>query len=187
MCGITNTSQTSNGIRKSLGRRLNHWPTRSSSTARARAGSGKWRVVLAHYAAVNRSAEKRPYLQSQVRAVLRFPPRASGGPLQAEFRVRGPRTSARKSVWRGSWASRDLGLPEFLEAQMDLEAHIGGPNPFSGGPVGFLEAHGPLHPLQRPKSLSRHGGKRRANLWRPPLEGGLEAEGACVEESVARP
>ena len=29
--------------------------------------------------------------------------------------------------------------------------------------------------------------KRRANLWRPPLEGGLEAEGACVEESVARP
>ena len=36
MCGITNTSNTSNGIGKSLGRRLNHWPTRSSSTARAR-------------------------------------------------------------------------------------------------------------------------------------------------------
>ena len=59
-----------------------------------------------------------------VRAMLRFPPRASGGPLQAEFRVRGPRTSARKSVWRGSWASRDLGLQEFLEAQMDLEAQM---------------------------------------------------------------
>ena len=53
--------------------------------------------------------------------------------------------------------------------------------------IGFLEAHEPLHRHQRPKSLSRHGGKRRANLWRPPLEGGLEAEGACVEESVARP
>ena len=56
--------------------------------------------------------------------MLRLPPRASGGPLQAEFRVRGPRTSARKSVWRGSWASRDLGLQEFLEAQMDLEAQM---------------------------------------------------------------
>ena len=61
---------------------------------------------------------------ARLRAVLRFPPRASGGPLQAEFRVRGPRTSARKSVWRGSWASRDLGLQEFLEAQMDLEAQM---------------------------------------------------------------
>jgi hypothetical protein len=53
--------------------------------------------------------------------------------------------------------------------------------------IGFLEAHEPLHRHQRPKSLSRHGGKRRANLRRPPLEGGLEAEGARLEESVGRP
>ncbi len=46
MCGITNTSHTSNGIGKSLGRRLNHWPTRSSSAARARAGAGKYLCVL---------------------------------------------------------------------------------------------------------------------------------------------
>ena len=46
MCGITRVSHTSNGIGKSLGRRLNHWPTRSSSTARARAGSGKYLCVL---------------------------------------------------------------------------------------------------------------------------------------------
>ena len=33
MCGSTNTSHTSNGIGKSLGRRLNHWPTRIRSAA----------------------------------------------------------------------------------------------------------------------------------------------------------
>ena len=48
MCGITHTSHTSNGIGKSLGRRLNHWPTRSSSTALLADGEGMKKQCLSH-------------------------------------------------------------------------------------------------------------------------------------------